>query len=155
MFGNGQYTRLFCSPFRHTDIPVGRLRHQAICYCTVQNGLKQATDLSLIHIYPVETAKIYDKAGADELVFLDITASSDRRGIMLDVVRRTAEQVFIPFTVGGGIRTVEDFRDILAAGADKISINSPAIEDPTLISRAAERFGSQCVVCLLYTSRCV
>ena len=102
-------------------------------------GLRDAGD-------PVETAKIYDKAGADELVFLDITASSDRRGIMLDVVRRTAEQVFIPFTVGGGIRTVEDFRDILAAGADKISINSPAIEDPTLISRAAERFGSQCVV---------
>ena len=102
-------------------------------------GLRDAGD-------PVETAKIYDKAGADELVFLDITASSDRRGIMLDVVRRTAEQVFVPLTVGGGIRTLEDFRRLLRAGADKISVNSAAVKDPTLIARAAERFGSQCVV---------
>lgn len=95
---------------------------------------------------PVEVAAIYDKAGADELTFLDITASSDARSIMLDVVRRVAEQVFIPFTVGGGIRTVEDFREILKAGADKISVNSAAIKRPELISEAASRFGSQCVV---------
>lgn len=95
---------------------------------------------------PVEVAAIYDKAGADELTFLDITASSDARGIMLDVVRRVAEQVFIPFTVGGGIRSVEDFREILKAGADKISVNSAALNRPELISEAALRFGSQCVV---------
>jgi len=95
---------------------------------------------------PVEIASEYNKAGADELVFLDITASSDDRNIMLDVVRRTAEQVFIPFTVGGGIRTVEDFRDILKEGADKISVNSAALKRPELISEAAWRFGSQCVV---------
>lgn len=95
---------------------------------------------------PVEIAAMYDKSGADELVFLDITASSDARGILLDVVKRTAEQVFIPFTVGGGIRTVEDFRDILKEGADKISINSPAVNTPRLITDAALRFGSQCVV---------
>jgi cyclase len=95
---------------------------------------------------PVEVASIYDKAGADELTFLDITASSDARGIMLDVVRRVAEQVFIPFTVGGGIRTTEDFREILKAGADKISVNSAALKRPVLISEAADRFGSQCVV---------
>jgi len=95
---------------------------------------------------PVEVAAIYDKAGADELTFLDITASADARGIMLDVVRRVAEQVFIPFTVGGGIRTVEDFREILKAGADKISVNSAALKRPELISEAATRFGSQCVV---------
>lgn len=95
---------------------------------------------------PVEIAKAYNEAGADELVFLDITASAHRRGIMQEVVAKTAEKVFIPLTVGGGIRTVEDFRTILNSGADKISINSPAIKDPTLISRAAEKFGSQCVV---------
>ncbi|MCR5147639.1 MAG: imidazole glycerol phosphate synthase subunit HisF [Eubacterium sp.] len=95
---------------------------------------------------PVECGIAYDKAGADELVFLDITASSDRRNIVADMVRRVAETVFIPFTVGGGIRTVEDFRAILREGADKISVNSAAIDDPTLISRAADKFGSQCVV---------
>lgn len=95
---------------------------------------------------PVEIAKAYDKAGADELVFLDITASSDARNTVVDLVRRVAEQVFIPFTVGGGIRTIDDFRAVLREGADKISINSAAIDDPTLISRAAEKFGSQCVV---------
>lgn len=95
---------------------------------------------------PVEIAAEYDKAGADELVFLDITASSDARSIVLDMVKRVAEQVFIPFTVGGGIRTVDDFRDILREGADKISVNSAAIKRPELISEAADKFGSQCVV---------
>ena len=95
---------------------------------------------------PVEIAAAYDKAGADEVVFLDITASSDARATVVDMVRRVAEKVFIPFTVGGGIRTVEDFKVLLREGADKISINSSAINDPTLISRAADKFGSQCVV---------
>ena len=102
---------------------------------------------------PVEVAAVYDKAGADELVFLDITASSDARSIMLDVVRRTAEQVFIPFTVGGGIRSVEDFRDILKEGADKISVNSSALKNPRLISDASWRFGSQCVVVAIDAKR--
>lgn len=95
---------------------------------------------------PVAVAEAYDAAGADELVFLDITATSDHRKTVVDLVRRVAEKVFIPFTVGGGIRSVDDFREILREGADKISINSSAINDPTLISRAAEKFGSQCVV---------
>ena len=95
---------------------------------------------------PVEIAKAYDKAGADELTFLDITASSDNRATVVDMVRRVAEQVFIPFTVGGGIRTVEDFRTLLRAGADKISVNSAALMNPELITQAAEKFGSQCVV---------
>ncbi len=102
---------------------------------------------------PVEVAAVYDKAGADELVFLDITASSDARSIMLDVVSRTAEQVFIPFTVGGGIRTVEDFREILKAGADKISVNSAALKRPELITEAAWKFGSQCVVVAIDAKR--
>ncbi|MEI6602447.1 MAG: imidazole glycerol phosphate synthase subunit HisF [Clostridia bacterium] len=95
---------------------------------------------------PVEAAAIYDKAGADELTFLDITASSDARNIMVNIVSRVAEQVFIPFTVGGGIRSVEDFREILRAGADKISINSAAFNNPELITEAAIKFGSSCVV---------
>ncbi|MEG0688944.1 MAG: imidazole glycerol phosphate synthase subunit HisF, partial [Hungatella sp.] len=95
---------------------------------------------------PVEIAAAYDLAGADELVFLDITASSDARNTVVDMVRRVAEQVFIPFTVGGGIRTVEDFRTLLREGADKISINSSAIQTPRLISDAADKFGRQCVV---------
>ena len=95
---------------------------------------------------PVEIAEAYDKAGADELVFLDITASSDARNTVVDMVRKVAEKVFIPFTVGGGIRTVEDFRMLLREGADKISVNSGAIMNPQLISDAAEKFGSQCVV---------
>ncbi len=95
---------------------------------------------------PVEIAAAYDKAGADELVFLDITASSDNRATVVDMVRMVAKQVFIPFTVGGGIRTVEDFRMLLREGADKISINSSAIQNPQLIGDAAEKFGSQCVV---------
>lgn len=95
---------------------------------------------------PVEIAAAYDRAGADELVFLDITASSDNRRIVVDMVRKVAETVFIPFTVGGGIRTVEDFRMLLREGADKISINSSAIDNPRLISDAADKFGRQCVV---------
>ncbi|PKM83313.1 MAG: imidazole glycerol phosphate synthase [Firmicutes bacterium HGW-Firmicutes-14] len=95
---------------------------------------------------PVELAAFYDREGADELVFLDITASSDGRATMLDVVRRTAEQVFIPFTVGGGIRTIEDIRIMLAAGADKVSVNTAAVQNPKLISEGAARFGSQCIV---------
>ena len=95
---------------------------------------------------PVEIAAGYDKAGADELVFLDITASSDNRSTVVDMVRRVAETVFIPFTVGGGIRTVDDFKLLLREGADKISINSSAINTPELISEAADKFGRQCVV---------
>lgn len=102
---------------------------------------------------PVEIAAAYDKAGADELVFLDITASSDARGTVVDMVRRVAEKVFIPFTVGGGIRTVEDFRALLREGADKISINSSAINTPRLISDAADKFGSQCVVVAIDAKR--
>ena len=102
---------------------------------------------------PVEVAKAYNKAGADELVFLDITASSDHRHTVTELVRRVAEQVFIPFTVGGGIRTVDDFREILREGADKISVNSAAIMDPELISRAADKFGSQCVVVAIDAKR--
>lgn len=95
---------------------------------------------------PVEMAAFYNEQGADELVFYDITASSDRRNIMLDVVKRTADQVFIPLTVGGGLRTVDDMRAMLEAGADKVSINTAAVLDPDLITRGAERFGSQCIV---------
>lgn len=95
---------------------------------------------------PVEVAKAYDKAGADEVVFLDITASSDARKTVVDMVRRVAENVFIPFTVGGGIRTIEDFKAILREGADKISVNSAAINNPNLVAEAADKFGSQCVV---------
>ena len=95
---------------------------------------------------PVEVAAAYDKAGADEVVFLDITASSDHRATVVDMVRKVAEKVFIPFTVGGGIRTVEDFKVLLREGADKISINSSAINTPGLIGNAADKFGSQCVV---------
>ena len=101
----------------------------------------------------MEVAAAYDQAGADELVFLDITASSDARATAVDMVRKVAEKVFIPFTVGGGIRTVEDFKALLREGADKISINSSAINDPTLISRAAEKFGSQCVVVAIDAKR--
>ncbi|MEE0944408.1 MAG: imidazole glycerol phosphate synthase subunit HisF [Clostridia bacterium] len=102
---------------------------------------------------PVECAKVYDKAGADELVFLDITASSDGRNTVVDMVERVAREVFIPFTVGGGIRTVEDFRKILNAGADKVAVNSAAIKRPELISEAAKRFGSQCVVLAIDAKR--
>lgn len=102
---------------------------------------------------PVEIAAAYDKAGADEVVFLDITASSDARKTVVDMVRRVAENVFIPFTVGGGIRTVDDFRELLREGADKISINSSAINNPQLISDAADKFGRQCVVVAIDAKR--
>ena len=95
---------------------------------------------------PVEVAAAYDKSGADELVFLDITATSDGRNTTVDLVRKVASKVFIPFTVGGGIRTIDDFRLLLREGADKISVNSAAIDNPSLISEAADKFGSQCVV---------
>ncbi len=95
---------------------------------------------------PVEIAKVYDEQGADELTFLDITASHEERGIILDVVRRTAEQVFMPLTVGGGIKTLEDIRNLLLAGSDKVSINTTAVHDPEFIKAAAMRFGSQCIV---------
>ena len=102
---------------------------------------------------PVEIAAAYDKAGADELVFLDITASSDARATVVDMVRKVAEKVFIPFTVGGGIRTVDDFKAILREGADKVSVNSAAIMNPALISEAADKFGSQCVVVAIDAKR--
>lgn len=102
---------------------------------------------------PVAVAAAYDKAGADELVFLDITASSDNRGTVVDMVRKVAEKVFIPFTVGGGIRTVDDFKAILREGADKVSVNSAAIMNPNLISEAADKFGSQCVVVAIDAKR--
>lgn len=95
---------------------------------------------------PVQNAAFYEKEGADELVFLDIAASFEDRGIMLDVVRRTAEQVFMPLTVGGGIRNLDDIRNLLKAGADKVSINTAAVKNPELITRASKRFGSQCIV---------
>lgn len=95
---------------------------------------------------PVELAALYDQEGADELVFLDITASSDNRETMVDVVRRTAEQVFIPFTIGGGLRTIEDIRRMLRAGADKIALNTSAVKTPRLIQEGAHAFGSQCIV---------
>lgn len=102
---------------------------------------------------PVDIAEEYNKAGADEIVFLDITASYEKRDIMIDVVKRTSEKVFIPLTVGGGIRTVDDFRRILKAGADKISINSEAVKNPDLIKDAAKKFGSQCVVVAIDAKR--
>ena len=102
-------------------------------------GLRDAGD-------PVETAKFYNGQGADELVFLDITASCDERKTIVDVVERTAREVFMPLTVGGGIRTVEDFREILLAGADKVAVNSAAVKNPRIIADAADKFGSQCVV---------
>ncbi len=102
---------------------------------------------------PVEQARIYDRAGADELCFLDITASSDDRAILLDVVRRTAEQVFMPLTVGGGVRTIEDIRKLLLAGADKVSINTAAVHRPEFVREAAEKFGTQCIVVAIDAKR--
>lgn len=118
--------------------------------CLDVNGGRVVKGVNFVNLIdagdPVEIAKAYDKAGADELVFLDITASSDARDTVVDMVRRVADQVFIPFTVGGGIRTVEDFKKILREGADKVSVNSAAIMNPNLIADAADKFGSQCVV---------
>lgn len=102
---------------------------------------------------PVENAKAYDQQGADELTFLDITASHERRPIILEVVSRTAEEVFMPLTVGGGVRTLEDIRDLLKAGADKVSINTAAVAEPEFVQQAAERFGSQCIVVAIDAKR--
>ena len=102
---------------------------------------------------PVANAQVYDEQGADELIFLDITASSERRKIILEVVRRTAEEVFMPLTVGGGIRSLEDIRELLRAGADKVSINTAAVQDPTLVREASEKFGSQCIVVAIDAKR--
>jgi len=102
---------------------------------------------------PVECAKAYDAAGADELVFLDITASHERRGIMIDVVRRTAAECFMPVTVGGGLRTLDDIRDMLRAGADKVSINTPAVDRPDFVTESARRFGTQCIVVAIDAKR--
>ena len=102
---------------------------------------------------PVECAAAYDRAGADELVLLDITATHEGRGTMMDIVERVAKTVFIPFTVGGGIRTTDDFKELMRAGADKISVNSAAVRNPDLINEAAEKFGSQCVVCAIDAKR--
>ncbi len=102
---------------------------------------------------PVESAKAYDAAGADELCFLDITATHENRGTILDVVRRTAEACFMPVTVGGGVRAVEDIRALMLAGADKVSINSAAVRDPTIVARAAEKFGSQAIVVAIDAKR--
>ncbi len=104
---------------------------------------------------PVEIAKIYDEQGADELTFLDITASHEERGIILDVVRRTAEQVFMPLTVGGGIKTIDDIRNLLLAGCDKVSINTTAVRDPEFIKNASLRFGSQCIVVAIDAKRVI
>lgn len=118
--------------------------------CLDINGGRVVKGVNFINLVdagdPVEVADAYDKIGADEIVFLDITASSDGRKTAVDILSRASEKVFIPLTVGGGIRTVEDFRVMLSAGADKIAVNSAAIKNPTLISEASERFGSQCVV---------
>ncbi len=102
---------------------------------------------------PAELAKFYDEQNADELVFLDITASSDKRQILIEVVERTADKVFIPFTVGGGIRSIEDIRQVLCAGADKVAINTAAVKNPNIISKAADKFGSQCIVCAIDAKR--
>ncbi len=125
--------------------------------CLDVNGGRVVKGINFVNLIdagdPVETAKAYDKAGADELVFLDITASSDKRDTVVDMVRRVAEQVFIPFTVGGGIRTIDDFKKILREGADKVSVNSAAIMNPGLIADAADKFGSQCVVLAIDAKR--
>lgn len=110
-------------------------------------GIKEVGD-------PVECAAEYDRQGADEIVFLDITASNEGRGTMLDVVRRTAQKVFVSLTVGGGIRTIDDFRDTLRAGADKVSVNSAAVKNPQLIKEAADIFGCQCVVVAIDAKKC-
>ena len=125
--------------------------------CLDVNGGRVVKGVNFVNLRdagdPVEIAAAYDKAGADELVFLDITATSDARNTVVDMVRRVAERVFIPFTVGGGIRTVDDFKALLREGADKIAINSSAINRPELISEAADKFGSQCVVVAMDAKR--
>lgn len=128
-------------PYRRI-IPCLDIRDGRVVKGVQFQGIRDAGD-------PVEAAARYDAEGADELVLLDINASHERRGTMLDVVERVAGQVYIPFTVGGGISSCEQIRELLRRGADKVSLNSPAVRDPKLISRAAERFGSQCVVCAI------
>ncbi|HIU46836.1 MAG TPA: imidazole glycerol phosphate synthase subunit HisF [Candidatus Fimadaptatus faecigallinarum] len=128
-------------PYRRI-IPCLDIRDGRVVKGVQFQGIRDAGD-------PVEAAARYDAEGADELVLLDINASHERRGTMLDVVERVAGQVYIPFTVGGGISSCEQIRELLRRGADKVSLNSPAVRDPELISRAAERFGSQCVVCAI------
>ncbi len=127
-------------------IPCLDVREGRVVKGTKFLGLRDAGD-------PVECAVFYDKAGADELVFLDITASHEKRGILLDVVRRTAEKVFMPLTVGGGINSVEDIRTLLNAGADKVSINTSAVKRPAFVKEAAERFGAQCIVVAIDAKR--
>lgn len=127
-------------------IPCLDLKNGRVVKGTNFVGLRDAGD-------PVEAAIEYDRQGADELVLLDITASSDARNIMVDIVTRVAESIFIPFTVGGGIRTVDDFTRILRAGADKVSVNSAALRDPEIIREAAYKFGSQCVVVAMDAKR--
>ncbi|MBP1708582.1 MAG: hisF [Deltaproteobacteria bacterium] len=102
---------------------------------------------------PVEIAKVYDQQGADEIAFLDITASYEKRDILLDIVQRTAEEIFIPLTVGGGVRRLEDIRTLLKAGADKVSVNTAAVKDPQFVERASKRFGSQCIVIAIDAKR--
>ena len=102
---------------------------------------------------PVENAKAYDQQGADEIAFLDITASYEKRDILLDIVRRTAEEIFVPLTVGGGVRRLEDIRNLLKAGADKVSVNTAAVKDPRFVERASRRFGSQCIVIAIDAKR--
>ena len=125
--------------------------------CLDVNGGRVVKGVNFVNLRdagdPIEIAAAYDRAGADEVVFLDITASSDARNTVVDMVRKVAETVFIPFTVGGGIRTVDDFKALLREGADKISINSSAINTPELISNAADKFGSQCVVVAIDAKR--
>ena len=133
------------------------MRTKRIIPCLDVNAGRVVKGVNFVNLIdagdPVEIARAYDKAGADELVFLDITASSDGRDTVVDMVRRVASQVFIPFTVGGGIRTVDDFKKILREGADKVAVNSAAIMNPDLISEAAEKFGSQCVVVAIDAKR--
>jgi cyclase len=125
--------------------------------CLDVNGGRVVKGISFVHLRdagdPVQAAEEYDRQGADELVFLDITASAESRSIVLDMVRKVADQIFIPFTVGGGIRSVDDFTALLRAGADKVSVNSAALQYPELISQAAGKFGSQCVVCAIDAKR--
>ena len=126
--------------------------------CLDVNNGRVVKGVNFVHLRdagdPVEIAEAYDRAGADELVFLDITASSDGRDTVTDMVRKVAERVFIPFTVGGGIRTVDDFRTLLREGADKISVNTAALMNPQLISDAADKFGRQCVVLAVDARKC-
>ena len=127
-------------------IPCLDVKHGRVVKGTQFVDLKDAGD-------PVENAKGYDEQGADEIAFLDITASYEERDILIDMVRRTAEKIFIPLTVGGGIRSLEDIRKLLKAGADKVSINTAAVKDPSLVERASKRFGSQCIVIAIDAKR--